>query len=671
MAEKVMKDIKEDFLHCAICVDRLKNPKMLPCIHTFCCECLTKYAESCREEQLTCPTCRKEFELPENGVHELQTNFHLVSLGDRIDLFEKLTSCTEKPQQCDSCNIKEVSTYCLDCENVFCIACNDHHARFPALRSHSVVPVEKFKERHFRDSLKNTKVPFCDLHSSEKLRFYCKTCLKMICRDCTIVQHPRPEHEYVEAPSQVDDMKKLLTKLLQESQTQLESKLRYVDEGNKGAKSVRNTSESLKQEIVTCYQQMMKTIQHNLKSEMENLCANVTDIQKSQLANIGGCVKVASTWIERAQNTHKMTQKIMEESNTWELLAMSKDLIFAFHSLRSDCKEFEWHRSDMEHGFPIFSPASTPSLNLGGLIDEMDIVVKDPEGNFITCTFHFQSSTLRLTRLRKEFNYEAARADSVPPYKWEKYVPGYANVTAAADNRNCVFVGLGRWLAKFSFSSKAIEAFWDTSEHEESFITCIDFNCSRETLFLVHNNNSPVRETSQKAIRKKSQEEKMAWGCTYEVPGDHTPLKSIITTSDAIFCTSCNHDKQIVLLIKYAEFLCKDITPPNNVGNPKFITVLNGAYTENTREICQPSNLRRHINVKDCRCYALWSGQKLSKAPDSVMIITEYDSIEQILINSWTVHGGNAYPLACFYDSYKNELNVCDKFGRVKACQQA
>lgn len=273
----------------------------------------------------------------------------------------------------------------------------------------------------------------------------------MICRDCTIVQHPRPEHEYVEAPSQVDDVKKTLAILLRESQTQLESKLRYVDEGNKGAQSVRKTSESLKQDILTFYKQRMSAIEHNLKSEMEKLCANVTDIQKSQLANVDGRVNVASIWIERAQNTHKMTQKIIEESNTWELLAMSKDLILAFHSLRSDGKEFEWHRSDMEHGFPIFSPASIPSFNLGKFIDEVDIVVRDPEGNFITCTFHFQSSTLHLTRLRNEFNYDATRADSMPPYKWEKHVPGYANLTAAADSRNCVFVGLGRWLAKFNF----------------------------------------------------------------------------------------------------------------------------------------------------------------------------------------------------------------------------
>ena len=42
---------------------------------------------------------------------------------------------------------------------------------------------------------------FCSLHKGKELEIYCETCEELICHNCTVTKHCRPEHKY----SLVDD----------------------------------------------------------------------------------------------------------------------------------------------------------------------------------------------------------------------------------------------------------------------------------------------------------------------------------------------------------------------------------------------------------------------------------------------------------------------------------
>ena len=51
----------EELVTCALCLELLKNPKVFPCLHSYCYECVVKLAK--RECGLECPECRAPVEV--------------------------------------------------------------------------------------------------------------------------------------------------------------------------------------------------------------------------------------------------------------------------------------------------------------------------------------------------------------------------------------------------------------------------------------------------------------------------------------------------------------------------------------------------------------------------------------------------------------------------------
>ena len=66
--DKQWQKVREQIV-CSICLDLLQDPKTLPCLHTYCKECLKKsIANPSREAIIKCPACRKLITLSDKGV---------------------------------------------------------------------------------------------------------------------------------------------------------------------------------------------------------------------------------------------------------------------------------------------------------------------------------------------------------------------------------------------------------------------------------------------------------------------------------------------------------------------------------------------------------------------------------------------------------------------------
>ena len=117
------KQIKEE-ITCSICSELFKEPKTLPCLHTFCRECIQASLDTCERimGRKTCPLCRSP--LPKDGIASFPTNFTINRL---IEIFNTRRTGAIK---CDECEDSAVAfMWCLDCEKGLCKECFKPHTK--------------------------------------------------------------------------------------------------------------------------------------------------------------------------------------------------------------------------------------------------------------------------------------------------------------------------------------------------------------------------------------------------------------------------------------------------------------------------------------------------------------------------------------------------------------
>ncbi|XP_070560147.1 tripartite motif-containing protein 2-like [Ptychodera flava] len=107
------EQIDENFLLCGICCERYKNPKILPCLHSFCEPCLGKLADEMGA--ITCPVCRML-------SHRL-LRFHEYMAAKSSD-----PASVQPPVYCNTHQDYQVEFYCDTCNSTICLKCTafDH-----------------------------------------------------------------------------------------------------------------------------------------------------------------------------------------------------------------------------------------------------------------------------------------------------------------------------------------------------------------------------------------------------------------------------------------------------------------------------------------------------------------------------------------------------------------
>ena len=166
---------------CPICKDELQNPRLLPCIHSFCLECLEQHCkDKLPGDEVLCPECRTEFEIPKNGVADLPVRTH-----DE----EQASSAT-----CEACSIDQrcipATVYCKDCSQKLCENCGISHREITG-GFHDVIPLESATHERGRGR-------YCEKHEDERIKIYCSDCNITICPMCCLETHNNHNYERTE-----------------------------------------------------------------------------------------------------------------------------------------------------------------------------------------------------------------------------------------------------------------------------------------------------------------------------------------------------------------------------------------------------------------------------------------------------------------------------------------
>lgn len=135
MAESLIQSV----IKCPICLESYEDPRMLPCLHSFCQKCLNDYIEKLRmgpdQNFFTCPVCREEIYPPHPYRPLCQWSTQFRSNFIMMDLASCLTEVAKgkeegdvKGEVCFPCSKqtpypKEAEHFCLDCSHPYCEAC--------------------------------------------------------------------------------------------------------------------------------------------------------------------------------------------------------------------------------------------------------------------------------------------------------------------------------------------------------------------------------------------------------------------------------------------------------------------------------------------------------------------------------------------------------------------
>ncbi|XP_078581862.1 tripartite motif-containing protein 2-like [Branchiostoma floridae x Branchiostoma japonicum] len=112
-------------LTCSICLELFTRPKVLPCGHTFCQDCLQDLAS--RRVPLQCPNCRQQVRLPPKGVTGLPDSHIIANMCERLEQQTSLSGETrEQPQSGNRCSFhpsEVLKVYCKQCQIPVCDQC--------------------------------------------------------------------------------------------------------------------------------------------------------------------------------------------------------------------------------------------------------------------------------------------------------------------------------------------------------------------------------------------------------------------------------------------------------------------------------------------------------------------------------------------------------------------
>ena len=184
-----LQNLREE-VSCSVCGTLYTEPKLLPCLHSFCLHCLNGIQEtSGRHDIFTCPDpeCKTEIRVPSSGdLNELPTNFRLINLLDVLAIKE----CASKEVKCGNCDkTSGQSLYCFQCCAFWCDECITGHNIIRTNKEHRVLPLQDFQDQDFENVLK--RPAFCQMkdHKTEKLKFFCQNCEVAICNTCIVALH--------------------------------------------------------------------------------------------------------------------------------------------------------------------------------------------------------------------------------------------------------------------------------------------------------------------------------------------------------------------------------------------------------------------------------------------------------------------------------------------------
>lgn len=316
---KTLKQLEKE-ITCSICQEQYTEPKVLPCLHYYCKECITQLAlRTASKKPFSCPECRKDTTLPEGGVEELKTAFFINRLISNFSALERVHSRIEAT--CEACiSGCKAEAFCRQCAVFICKNCVESHKQMKVFATHKVVSLSDLKHGRTRQiAVAEPATKKCAIHE-EPLLIYCFDCDSLVCRDCTVKIHKDHNFEFCKVASP-GVKKTLLDEIvpLKESSAEI---LRAVDVVRIAQSKVKAQGNSVVSSIESSFNEMYQILEKR-KSELVEEALRIVEEKVGKLSEQEKSLSANNTEI---LNIVEYTEQFVGDCSDNDVMSMHSDI---------------------------------------------------------------------------------------------------------------------------------------------------------------------------------------------------------------------------------------------------------------------------------------------------------------------------------------------------------
>lgn len=314
----------EGLLQCSICLETLKEPRTLPCFHSYCKSCLEKFVKNHRDKvqgmprrEINCPTCRSAFTLkPGDDVASMTPNHFICNMLEVMAVQDRV-----KGVPCSHCPGPSVGR-CVTCEVFLCQKCLTDHSNYRGFNNHSVLSMDELSKPENQTKIRRKLN--CQEHKNKVLKFYCETCEELICRYCMDFHHEKPNHYCLPAEKVATKQKQFLVS----SCNALKLKL---DHGNKVLKEILDVTQSLERvskrvsrEINRQKDDILKVVTQRLNEEARQLISQAEEIYHGKHHKLTQQKDDIKVYVGKLESCLYLSEGLLEKGTDQEILSSAK-----------------------------------------------------------------------------------------------------------------------------------------------------------------------------------------------------------------------------------------------------------------------------------------------------------------------------------------------------------
>ena len=187
-------EIADDFLMCSLCMEKYREPKTLPCLHTFCYSCLSSYiGQTAQDMAFPCPLCGQETRQVGRHLNTEQW-METFSVNPFVFRLQKVSEMRQSVKACEVCRQEQMLVqavyWCKECLEGLCQECERVHGRIRLSRDHHVVGMESLENEALEKLLSPRRgLDPCPEHRGKTLTLVCLDCKTVACDTCIAVFH--------------------------------------------------------------------------------------------------------------------------------------------------------------------------------------------------------------------------------------------------------------------------------------------------------------------------------------------------------------------------------------------------------------------------------------------------------------------------------------------------